>query len=220
MKAPFVLVAILAAVGARADITSTFDTDSEGWQAANVSTSTFLPIEPNRPTTWNAGHIEASESMFTQSGAFILLAPQKYNGDLSGYLGGTVSYRLSDDTHDVGIVQPNLLLVGTDVATGNLLAIGYATTAPDPSGTNYTIPLSASGWITSSLQPVTATQFSSVLSHLVGFGIGADWTSNATDFVTLDNVRVAAVPEPATFAAVGLGMLAFVRRRGRSTPIS
>ena len=217
MRGPLLLLAALAAPLARADITSAFDAGAEGWKAANVSLTTLAPNgEGLKDVTWNAsaGNIGASESLFAQPGAFVLLAPAKFRGDLSAYAGGTASFRLADATRDAGIVQPNLLLVGLD-ASGNRLAIGYPTVAPSASGTLFAIPLVRTGWITSTGAAVTPAQFDGVLKTVLGFGIDADWTTATTDVVTLDDVRVAAapVPEPATLAGLAAGALLLARRR-------
>ena len=203
MKASFVFAAALAASLSQADLTSTFDVDNEGWMAADVST-TDLSIQSSAPTTWNAGHIEAMEF---GNAFFVLSAPSAYLGDLSGYYGGTTSFTLSDTVRD-GLAYPNLLI------RGNGFAMAYVTPPPASlPGTSYTIPMTESGWIDFNQRPVSRTAFLNALSNVDEFGVSADWATLRRDSVTLDNVRVAAVPEPSTLAALGLGLCAALRRR-------
>jgi MYXO-CTERM domain-containing protein len=49
----------------------------------------------------------------------------------------------------------------------------------------------------------------------INSGSSTDPNANALEFGLIDNVSVAPVPEPASFAVLGLGLLAFVRRRAR-----
>ena len=220
----FLLVLGASAHAAPADLVSDFDVSTEGWVAANLDSTTYRFVEPTtgsiKPVTWNAAErsIEASETLFDKSGLFVLLAPVAvYGGDLSAYEGGTVSFLLSDRTRDAFAPYPSLLLTGLDTATNKTLAIGYLGAAPNATPTAYAIRLDATDprWIASDGNDVSPAQMKSVLANLTGFGINADWTTAGTDVVTLDSVRVAAVPEPATLAALGLAVLGLGRRRSR-----
>ena len=215
-------MSVAIAHGAPVDLFSGFEAGDEGWLAANVDPASYALVAPAsdslKPVAWNAAaqNIGASETLFDQPGLFILLAPvARYGGDLSGYLGGTVSFLLSDATRDPNGVYPSLLLTGLDTTTGRNLAIGYLGPAPGTTPTAYSISLDASdpGWVASNGSDVSPAQLASVLGHLTGFGINADWTTNGNDAATLDSVRVTAVPEPGGLAALGLAGFALLRRR-------
>ncbi len=156
--------------------------------------------------SWNAGHLEATEFA---GDVFVLLAPEKFRGDKSSYLGGTFSFDLADATRD-GIAYPNLIL------KGNGLAIAYSTPAPSAAGTRYDFSLTPDGWKTLTGAKPTQAQFNSVLDSLDIVAINADWTTAGTDIVKLDNVVMTPVPEPAMMASLGLGLLGFLRYRPRS----
>lgn len=202
MKAPLALAAFGLAIAAHADIVSTFDADDEGWRAADVST-TDLSILSSQPAGWESGHLRADEF---GSALFVLAAPTAYLGDLSSYYGGAVTFTLSDTVGD-GLPYPDLLI------RGNGFAMAYATPPPTSLGTTYTIPLSEAGWIGFDGQPVSHSQFLSALTAVDRFGINADWRTGGQDSVTLDDVRVAAAPEPASLLPLALGLLAIRRRR-------
>jgi hypothetical protein len=194
---------VLIAAAAQANVVSRFDSDLEGWSTASIRLSD-LAITGVGTATWNSGGwLEATEF---PGDLFVLVAPAKFLGNQSAFLGGTVSFRLSDETND-GIAYPSLLLRGGGVA------MFRRSSAPTASGTNYVVPLSPAGWLTVQGLPPTQAQFEAVLANIDAFGINADWTSNTVDKVTLDNVVMAPVPEPATLAALGLGLVAIARRR-------
>lgn len=205
MKGSLVLALVGLSAFVRADIVNGFDANAEGWRAANIDTGTFA-ITYQDPT-WVDGHIEASEFA---SGLFLLAAPSEYLGDLSSYYGGSVSFRLSDVTNSATAYPALILQSGFTI-------LYYEMDPPGTSLTNFEIPLSPTGWRTglfgaSDPEP-TQAQFQTALAGITNFGINADWTLNGVDVVALDDVHVAAVPEPVSLAALGFGCVALVRRR-------
>lgn len=197
------LVFPFMAASAKADLFDAFDSGNGGWTVADVSPTT-LEVLDEAPAGWRDGRLEATEF---GSGLFVFRAPKAYEGDLSGYYGGSVGFTLSDASRD-GVPYPNLLI------RGNGFAMAYVTPPPSATGTAYIIPLTEAGWIGLDLRPVGKAQFQNALANVDRFGINADWATRTADVTTLDDVRVVApVPEPATLAALGLGLAAFLRRR-------
>lgn len=214
MKGSALVFLALTSPFASASIFSDFSTGNEGWSAVNVAPTNLAVLE-SHAAGWSAGHLFESESSFTHPGLFVLSAPSAYLGDLSSYYGAVAMFTLSDTQADATI-YPSLLL------RGNGIALGYVgTQKPNVSGTDFVVPLFETGWITLAGVPATPAQMQSVLSNVDVFAINADWTLGGTDVVTLDNVAVLSpVPEPATWAVLGLGLAGVIRRRQVQRPIS
>ncbi len=136
-------------------------------------------------------------------------APAKFLGNQSVFYGGTLSF-------DLLITSPvDLPEADNVVLTGNGVSISYNLLSyPVTTGfTSYSINLlENSGWfITGTSTAPSQSQMLSVLSNLTDLRILADW-HNGPENDVLDNVQLAAVPEPTRAALLlGCGALAFVR---------
>ena len=88
--------------------------------------------------------------------------------------------------------------------------------------TNYTIPLSESGWHVGTPAGVTPPQlqFQSVLGSLAGLRVTGEFGATVTETVYLDNVVMSSIPEPSTLLVwSGLGAIGAVvayRRKRRA----
>lgn len=214
MKGRALIFLALSSSFASASVFSTFDFDNEGWSAVNVS-PVDLSILETHAAGWSGERLVESESSFTMPGLFVLSAPSKFLGDQSEYYDAVATFQLSDAQID-GTAYPSLLL------RGNGIAIGFtAGQLPTPAGELFSVPLFETGWVKFGGGAVTKAEFQSVLSNLDVFAINADWRLGGTDDVTLDNVALLTpVPEPATWAALGLGVAGLMRRRKVQRPIS
>lgn len=137
-------------------------------------------------------------------------APAKFLGDNSVFYGGTLSYDLKLSIAPGGGTVDNVIL------TGNGLSLASAV-HPAPlvgSFTSYTLTLTeTSGWyLVGTATAPTQAQMQSVLSNTTGLRIWGDW-GVGPEAETLDNVRLAAVPEPGTWALFGGGVLLLAARR-------
>ena len=197
------LAALVAVAVSPASINSHFDTGTDGWITANVSFPALGLLGTHIPT-WTVSSIVDTE--FQGGGLFLFAAPAAYQGDLSSYYGGTVKYQLSDSVTD-GVPYPNLILRGG----GTILY--YTTTAPGTTLTSYSVSLTPVGWLKGSGGTPTEAEFQSVLANVDAFAINADWKTAGTDTAGLDEVSVAAVPEPATLTCLGLAAASLLRRR-------
>ena len=200
------LVGLVSAISA-ADVVSDFETGTDDWLGVNVSFPGLVPLNTVVPS-WTGHSITATEE---GSGLFVLAGPSKFLGDQSAYLGGHVSFQLADAVSD-GVPYPNLLL------RGNGTVLYFETSAPGTSLTNFDIALTPTGWKDGTGAAATQAQFNSAFSNLDVFAVNADWKTSGTDSVELDNVRMASpVPEPATMAALSLGVGILLRRRSTRT---
>ena len=195
---------------AQADITSTFDSDAEGWTAVNGGDA----------VTWNAawgnpgGAIRSGDA--TSGRLWYFAAPTAYHGDLSSYVGGSVTWDL------LGLTGGSAAGQSSDVILeGTAGRIGYAIPGNIDLATwqTFSVPLTFSGWYFTPAFPstsatgtaVTEAEFAAVLANITGFFIQGEYR-NGDDAARLDNVLVR-VPAPASAGLLLLGAAVARRRR-------
>jgi hypothetical protein len=197
------LVGVLAALPAKANLTSTFDSSAEGWNAVDPTgdyTSTWQSSGGNP-----GGYLRGSESD-PLGGTGYFYAPTSWLGNWSAYAGGTISYDLkvfdgTDYFNDLDVIISN----GSDSVSwsSNINPVG-------------------DGWVTFQVQ-LTAANFSgaslaSILSNVTSFSIRGEFISGP-EAEGLDNVTIAtgaaSTPEPSTWAMLLMGFagLAWAGRR-------
>jgi len=201
-----------APFAAQATVSSTFDIDADGWTAAGDFTGA--------PVTWLStggnpgGTIEINDAVL--GGVTYFVAPAKFLGNQSGAFGQTLSFDLQQ--HISGgsnqFNERDVILSGG----GLTLVLDTAVNPAFDAWTHYSVPLAAGAWRVSALNGVLAsdTQIQTVLGSLSALNIRAEFQTGAdTDY--LDNVVLAAVPEPAT-VALWLGGLGLLGWRARQRP--
>lgn len=201
----FGLAALTVATVSQASLLYTFDTDNQGWRQADFNPVT-LTLTDVGPATWNpAGHIEGPDFAGWAFHTSPLLA--------GGYgLATEIRFDFSADFADVQ-AYPFVVLASANGAI-------YQEVAPPADGQfhTYAFDLTTVGtWKygdLGGLRNATMGDIASVLGGLQRIGINADVASGG-DFTRVDNVQLTAVPEPATTAALGLGVAALMRRRRR-----
>lgn len=210
------ILAVFALPAFAGTVVSTFDSNSEGWLAADdgPNTSVIYLAVGGHP----GGTIQRTD---LTSGYMHFQSPAKFLGNLSSYYNGTLSY---DMLQTVADTDPTWfyreLLQGAGVLI--LHTVGLA---PDTSNwVHLSVPLNASaGWIVvPTIQdytgaPVSDALFQSVLANVTALYITGDLISGS-DVTRLDNVVLQSVPEPSTGlpVAVALGVfLSAVRRMRR-----
>lgn len=231
MKARFRLTLLLLAPAwlSAQMILSDFELGADGWHA-------YAGADPSTAVQWSA------TSGLNGSGGLTLVepangandyweAPAKFNGNLSAYFNGTVSFDLQLNFAPAGAQAAMIILSGFDT-NHSALSLGFlpASSSQYPVTTGFThfslqlsdltawAVVNSSDYATSTL--ATNAQIQSVLSNVTGFRIMGDW-SFSQDRDVLDNVRLqaAAVPEPSAGLLLGLGIilslawLAWVRAR-------
>ncbi len=210
----------LSLLSAQAAVTSTFDTDAEGWTGL-----TARPSENSAPIN-NAGPFGAYSATGGNPGGYFRLAdpddqdtffsaPARFLGDQSSAVGGTLSYDLYTDA-SINYAGPNVVLQG-----GGITLVYVLTTQPavQNNWVTVSVPLAPSAfWHLGSAGggAASTSDFQTVLGNLDRLWISAETHSPVEETSGLDNVRLAAaVPEPATAALMLLGIVAIAGAHSR-----
>ncbi|MEM9064199.1 MAG: laminin B domain-containing protein [Planctomycetota bacterium] len=203
---------MLASVASVSDgsITSTFDSDAEGWSTLNDAQGFMWRSDVGNPL----GAIRAND--IGNGDYWYFAASDDYKGDLSAFYGGTLSWELLgivgnhlDDEPAEVMVSGAGLMIGID--------IDYLPTNGTWAGAE--VSLFADSWRLVddssdgdlSTTAVTEQQMRDVLADVTGLFIRGEFTTGG-DSTALDNVML--VPTPASGFLMGLGSLAMWRRRG------
>jgi hypothetical protein len=169
-------------------ITSTFDSDSDGWMVTD-----FGNFSAQSTPTWSGGSIFTADVF----NGITWSAPEKYLGNKMDFIGGTFSFDIKDSIADYagGDSYYNLFLSSGDTI---LTHKGAYPTTPNQ-WMHDEASLSYQGWYYASgdwLTPVESVDFSAVLGHLEGIYITADWGWGISNVAWLDNVTMSTVPIP------------------------
>jgi Laminin B (Domain IV)/PEP-CTERM motif len=198
-------------------ISSTFDSDAQGWTVENDYTLTYHSTGGNP-----GGYVLGTDAGQGSTGYFV--APSAYLGNKSAYLGATLSYQL-DFIPVSGGGSPNTTAITTEdvILTGVGGASVSWTSTVDPSlhpniWQTYSVVLNSTNF--------TGGDIATVLGNLTKIEILAEFISG-TESEGLDNVSltpavvVSGVPEPSTWAMMilgfcGLGFMAYRRKQNGS----
>lgn len=202
-------------------ITSTFDTDADGWTGITSPIGsptwpigltglalTFTSADGNPAGSVRIGDPNEDWTYFR--------APAKFLGDLTAYAAGTLSF---DSRTVVGGTQANeaeVVLMG-----GGLVLTHEARSDLPGTWASISVPLVASAWrVSDTFNGTVATpqQFAAVLGNLQELWINAEYFTPVVETIALDNVTLAPVPEPSQVALVlaGLGLVGWRARRARA----
>lgn len=196
--------------GHTASISSTFDSDAEGWMQSNGdSASTVVWQATGGNPGGNILYDEAADG-----GVDRMSAPAKFLGDLSAYVGGTLSFDWQTDN----LSSPTNFNDDVEL-TGNGMTIRYDLSSPSLGEWSTTeIDLTAeAGWLVDStgIAP-TSVEFAGLMDNLTQFTLLTDF-NNGVENPRFDNIAMAAVPEPSVVAALlgSSALLAVMVRRRR-----
>jgi hypothetical protein len=98
--------------------------------------------------------------------------------------------------------------------SGNVRAVGgefFSADINDLFSAGKLITITYSDGVVDSYTPTAINQFRGYMSTSILTSMRV--SSSQQDYVSMDNLRVSTVPEPASMAALGLGVAAMLRRR-------
>lgn len=200
-------VAFGVSSGAHAGVVlSSFDDSLEGWVKGPTSDPTSVLVHVS------AGGNPGGFARYTEGatgGIDYFEAPPAFHGNLAGFLGGTLSYDIRTTATTNLTVNPDVVLVGGGLTLVRLVG------NPTLSFTTLTADLAPGGWRVSTLGGSVATeaQLLQVLTNVSSFRIRSDYRSGA-ETISLDNVTLTAIPEPAAIMLLGPAALVLRRRPG------
>lgn len=206
LKYPMQALALAGAVlamPAQAAVQFGFDTDAQGWTVSATGAG-----GPDATLVWVAGGAHGGYLRLddlTTATDFLLLAPASLRGNLSAYLGGTLSF----DAINLDGVAPDWPEFGQITLTSGstVLSIDGVAAGQPPIGGQwhrYTVPLTTS---------VFGSGLAGMLANVDSLSIKAEFHQGLGDAIGIDNISVSAVPEPASWAMLAVGGLLLAARR-------
>lgn len=207
----------LFAVAAGAQ-TWTFDSGDEGWQVNDLQGGTdWVTSYGVSPVTWNpSGGVSGGYISAVDPSGYTYTFEKTGLGDYSTYVGGMFGFSLQS----TGTTWTTDNVVVFRGGATNQILVTEIGALPGTTWTDYSLDLTADKFHYGSMggAVATATDFAAVMSELTAVRISAEYVASPPWETTgLDRVSFAAIPEPATTAAllglVALGGAVWLRRR-------
>ncbi len=172
---------------AHAEITSHFNSGSEGWLVVNYPFSTHVAAPATHAITYDAafGQPAGSIRAYDEYAETGVAAPAAYLGDHSNAYGGQLTYDIYLRYTD-GVDYPAVIL------NAGTFSLYYVAPSP-PVNTWQTriVPLTQTGWRYNSRNgtAATETQMRTALSNIAGLYIYTEWNTGSDD-TSIDNVAM------------------------------
>lgn len=186
----------LSSLPAHADILSTFDTGLEGWTGLGGTVSHAA-----------GGYLLQQD---TQNTWMSVVAPAAFHGDLSAYLGGTLSFdglNANGAAADLGSAPwfGTVKISGPGGSATRQLA-GFGPGQPPVNGgwQTYATTLDLAGW---------TGNLGGALANVTSMAVTLEFNDDIVELAGFDNFRVSAVPEPGSWALMLAGVAGLLARR-------
>jgi hypothetical protein len=186
----------MASTLAHADLAYTFDTDAQGF-TLNEAAAGELSHD-------SGGYLRVKD-LTDQTNVQMVLPGAAVAGGWQGYEGGTLSFDARLEA-PIASYWPQFGEVSLLGSQGNITVDIAPGDEPGQAWKTYSIKLDAASWGSND------STFRNVLANLQSVQINLEAGNGAIETVHIDNVRVSAVPEPASLTLglvglMGLGML-------------
>jgi len=171
------------AFSAAGQVSSTFDTDLEGWAVYSDGHISHDPAFGN----------PAGAACMTDQGSggyFGFLAPAAYRGDKSAYFGGTLTYDIHiNNSTTAGPTQPDVVITGSGIT----IVLDLPVPPGDQWDTREINLDSSADWRINSLSGTSATdeEIQIVLGDVTLLRIRGEFSTQTSDVTYLDNVLLA-----------------------------
>jgi hypothetical protein len=197
----------LSATATHANITSSFDSGLEGWVGAGGAVSFGASGGSTGGTS--GGYLRQLDTLNTWMS---VSAPASFLGNLSAYLGGTLSFDAKNISNHASDLQSGPWF-GHVTITGS----GGAASL-DVAGAGAGLPLRDGLWHSygATLDPALWNgNLAGALAGTTAITLSLEFNNAIVETAGLDNFQISAVPEPGTWALLGAGLLVVLRRARR-----